>query len=52
MKYLFYESNAEKNGTFYMQIMLKDGNKQTRVTCGTCSKLPIWAQKQCHIFSI
>ena len=49
--YLFYKNNAKKNGTFHMQTMLKGGNKQARIICDTCSKLSIWAQKQCHIFS-
>ena len=43
MKYLFRENNAEKNGTFHMQIMLKRGNKHARIICDTCSKLSIWA---------
>ena len=50
MTYLFYKNNAEKNGTFHMQIMLKDGDKHARISCDTCSKLSIWAQKQRHIF--
>ena len=37
---------------FYMQIMLKDGNKHARIICDTCSKLSILAQKQRHIFSL
>ena len=30
VKYLFYKNNAEKNGMFHMQIMLKGGNKHTQ----------------------
>ena len=52
MKYLFHKNNAEKNGTIYMQIMLKGGNKNVRIICDTCSKLSIWAQKRRRIFSL
>ena len=52
MKYLFYKNNAKKNGTFHKQIMLKCGNKHTRIICDTCSKLSIRAQKQRRIFSL
>ena len=52
MKYLFYKNNAEKNGTFHMQIMLKGSNKHARVICDTCSKLSIQAKKQRRIFSL
>ena len=51
MKYSFYKNNAEKNGTFHMQIMFKGGTKHARIICDTCSKLSIRAQKQRHIFS-
>ena len=50
VKYFFYKTNAEKNGTFNMQIILKGGSNHARTFCDTWSKLPIWAQK--HIFSI
>ena len=52
VKYLFYKNNAEKNGTFHMQIILTGGNKHARIICDTCSKLSIRAQKQCRIFSL
>ena len=52
VKYLFYKNNAEKNGTFHMQINLKGGNKHARIISYTCSKLSIRAQKQCHIFEL
>ena len=52
VKYLFYKNNAEENGTFHIQMMFKGGNKHARITCGTCSKLSIRAQKQRHMFSI
>ena len=45
VKYLFYKNNAEKNGTFLMQIMLKGGNKHARIICDTWSKLSIQAKK-------
>ena len=44
VKYLIYKNNAEKNGTFHMQIMIKGGNKHRRIIYDTCSKLPIRAQ--------
>ena len=50
VKYFFYKTNAEKNGTFNMQIILKGGSNHARTFCDTWSKLPIWTQK--HIFSI
>ena len=50
-KYFFYKNNAEKNGTFHMQIMLKCGNKHARLNCDTC-KLSIRAQKQRRLFSL
>ena len=31
VKYLCYKSNAEKNGIFYMQIMLKGDNKHAKI---------------------
>ena len=37
VKYLFYKNNAEKNGTFHMQIMLKGGNKHAKIIFETCS---------------
>ena len=40
------------NGIFYMQIMLKGGNKHARITRDTCSKLSIPTQKQRLIYSI
>ena len=46
------KKNAEKNGKFQMQIMLKGGNKHARIVCDTCSKLSIWVLKQHHMFSI
>ena len=48
----FIKKNAEKNGTFQMQIMLKGGNKHAKIICDTCSKLSIWVLKQRHMFSI
>ena len=51
VKYLFYKNNAEKNGMFHMQKMLKGGNKHARIICDTCSKLSIREQKLRHIFS-
>ena len=44
VKYLIYKNNAEKNGTFHMQIMIKGGNKHRRIIYDTCSKLSIRAQ--------
>ena len=32
----FYKNNAEKNGMFQMQIMLKGGNKHARIIWDTC----------------
>ena len=52
VKYLFYKNNAEKNGTFNVQIMLKGGNKHAKLIYNTCAKLPIQAQKQRCIFSL
>ena len=52
VKYLFYKNNAEKNGTFRIQIMLKGGNNHARLICDTCSKLSIRAQKRGRIFSL
>ena len=52
VKYLFYKNNAEKNGTFHMQIMLKGGNKHIRIIWDTCFKLSIRVQKQFRIFSL
>ena len=49
VKYLFYKNNAEKNGAFHMQIMVKGGNKHTRIICYTCSKLSMRAQIRGHI---
>ena len=43
VKYLFYKTNTEKNGTFHLQIMFKGGIKHTRI---------IRAQKQRHTFSV
>ena len=31
VKYLFYKNNAEKNGTFHMQIKLKSDNKHAKI---------------------
>ena len=45
MKYLIYKNNAEKNGTFHMQIMLKAGNKCARIIWDTYSKLSMQGQK-------
>ena len=50
VKDFFYKTNAEKNGTFNMQIILKGGSNYARTFCDTWSKLPICVQK--HIFSI
>ena len=36
VKYFFHKNNAEKNGTFHMQIMLNSGNKDARIICDTC----------------
>ena len=52
VKFSFYKTNAEKNGTFLKQIILKDGNKHARIICDTCSKWSIRAQVQCQRFSI
>ena len=49
VKYLFYKNNAEKNGTFHIQIMFK-GGKHARITCDTCSQLSMRTQKQRRIF--
>ena len=38
LKYLFYKNNAEKNGKFHMQIMLKVDNKHASIICDTCFK--------------
>ena len=49
---LFYKNNAEKNGTFHKQIMLKGGNKHPRIICDTYFKLSIQAEKTTlHIFT-
>ena len=45
LKYLSFKNNAEKNGTFHMQIILKGSKKHAMIICHTCSKLSIWAQK-------
>ena len=37
VEYVFYKNNAEKNGTFHMQIILKGGNKHAKIICDTCS---------------
>ena len=52
VKYLFYKNNAEKNGTFHMQITLKVSNKHASIICNTCSMLSIQAQKQRCIISL
>ena len=52
MKYLFYKNNAEKNGTFHIQIMFKGSNKHARIICDTYSKLSMRSQNQRPIFSI
>ena len=51
VKYLFCKSIAEENGIFNMQLILKGGNKHTRVICDTCSKLSVQVQKQFQFFS-
>ena len=35
VKYFFYKTNAEKNGTFNMQIILKGGSNYARTFCDT-----------------
>ena len=52
LKYLFYKNNAEKNGKFHMQIMLKGDNKHARIICDTCFKSSTPVQKQRHTVSI
>ena len=48
----FHKNNAEKNGTFHMQIMLESDNIHTKIICDTYSKLLVQVEKQHICFSI